>query len=57
MVNKQLLEILVCPESGAPLSWDAERGELVCHVSRLAYPVVDGVPVMLVDRARRLEAE
>lgn len=54
-MDKKLLEILVCPVSKAPLRYDKDRQELVCEVSRLAYPVRDGIPVMLESEARRLE--
>lgn len=55
MLDKTLLDILVCPVSKAPLEWRPDRQELVCKVSRLAYPVRDGVPVMLESEARPLE--
>lgn len=53
--DTRLLDILVCPVSHAPLTYDAERGELVSRVAALAYPIRDGVPVMLPEEARRLE--
>jgi uncharacterized protein YbaR (Trm112 family) len=53
-MDKKLLEILVCPVSKAPLTYDKERQELICKVSRLAYPIRNGVPVMLESEARRL---
>lgn len=53
-MDKRLLDILVCPVSKAPLIWNPEKQELVCKASRLAYPVRDGVPVMLEDEARTL---
>lgn len=53
-MDKKLLDILVCPVSKAPLRWDAEREELVCAASRLAYPVRDGIPVLLESEAREL---
>jgi uncharacterized protein YbaR (Trm112 family) len=56
-MDKRLLEILVCPVSKAPLEWRADRQELWCRASRLAYPVRDGVPVMLEDEARTLADE
>jgi uncharacterized protein YbaR (Trm112 family) len=55
MLDKRLLEILVCPVTKAPLEWRPERNELWCRASRLAYPVRDGVPVMLEDEARALD--
>ncbi|HXG29466.1 MAG TPA: Trm112 family protein [Nevskiales bacterium] len=53
-MDKKLLDILVCPVSKAPLEWRPERNELVCKASRLAYPVRDGIPVLLEEEARRL---
>ena len=54
MIDKQLLSILVCPISKAPLEYDRERQELVCRGSGLAYPIRDGIPVMLESEARVL---
>lgn len=53
-MDKKLLEILVCPVSKAPLVYNKERQELVCKASRLAYPIRQGIPVMLESEARRL---
>jgi len=50
-----MLEALVCPQTRAVLSYDAERQELVSKAAHLAYPVRDGIPVMLVDEARPLD--
>lgn len=55
-MDKRLLEILVCPVSKAPLRYDADHQELICETSRLAYPIRDGIPVMLESEARRLDA-
>lgn len=52
-----LLEILVCPISRSPLRYDGETQELVSDAAGLAYPVRDGVPVMLVEEARQLSAD
>jgi uncharacterized protein len=54
-VDPKLLEILVCPVTKGPLVWDPVRQELISKSARLAYPVRDGIPVMLEDEARRLE--
>jgi uncharacterized protein YbaR (Trm112 family) len=54
-VDPRLLEILVCPVTRSPLRYDRERGELVSVAARLAYPIRDGVPIMLPDEARTLE--
>lgn len=53
-VDPRLLEILVCPVTRSPLRYDRERQELISASARLAYPIRDGVPVMLVDEARML---
>lgn len=50
-----LLERLVCPLTRTPLRWDEAAGELVSDGARLAYPIRDGVPVLLVDAARSLD--
>lgn len=54
-VDPRLLEILVCPVTRSPLRYDRERGELVSQAARLAYPIRDGVPIMLPDEARTLD--
>jgi uncharacterized protein YbaR (Trm112 family) len=54
-VDPKLLEILVCPVTKGPLIYDREREELVSKSARLAYPIRDGIPVMLEEEARRLE--
>ena len=54
-VDPRLLEILVCPLTKAPLRYDRERQELVSVEAGLAYPIRDGIPIMLVDEARRLD--
>lgn len=56
-MDARLLDILVCPVSKAALCYDRERQELICTVSRLAYPVRDGVPVMLEEEARPLSGD
>ena len=56
-MDKRLLEILVCPLCKSPLHLDATKNELICKVDRLAYPIRDDVPVMLVDEARALSAD
>jgi uncharacterized protein YbaR (Trm112 family) len=57
VIDKKLLSILVCPVSKAPLKYDEEKQELVCKASGLAYPVRDGIPVMLESEARQLTAD
>jgi uncharacterized protein YbaR (Trm112 family) len=54
-VDPKLLEILVCPVTKGPLIYDADKQELISKSARLAYPIRDGIPVMLEDEARRLE--
>lgn len=56
-MDKQLLDILVCPQCKGPLRWYSERQELVCNSDLLAYPVREGIPVMLVEEAREMTAE
>ena len=53
----RLLELLVCPLTGGPLQYDAERGELRSRLAGLAYPVRGGIPVMLPSEARRIEED
>jgi uncharacterized protein YbaR (Trm112 family) len=53
-VDPRLLEVLVCPVTHGPLTYDRIKGELVSKSARLAYPVRDGVPVMLPEEARAL---
>ena len=53
-MDNKLLDILVCPVTKAPLKYDKQRQELICKASRLAYPIRDGIPVMLESEARRL---
>ena len=57
MIDKKLLSILVCPVSKAPVEYDQEKEELICKASGLAYPVRDGIPVMLESEARQLTAD
>jgi len=53
--DPKLLEILVCPVTRATLSYDAERQELISRAAKLAYPIRDGVPIMLPEEARPLD--
>ena len=53
-LDAKLLEILVCPLTRTPLRWDEEAGELISEAAGLAYPVRDGVPIMVPELARRL---
>jgi len=53
--DRRLLELLVCPLTRDTLIYDAERQELISRAAKLAYPIRDGVPIMLPDEARKLE--
>lgn len=54
MIDEALLKLLVCPKSKAPLKQIDD--ELICEVSNLAYPIVDGIPVLLIEEARKINA-
>ena len=54
-VDPKLLEILICPVSHATLRYDDKAGELISDAAGLAFPVRDGIPIMLVDEARTLD--
>jgi hypothetical protein len=54
-VDPRLLEILVCPVTHGPLDYDREKGELISRQAKLAYPIRDGVPIMLPEDARALD--
>ncbi len=56
-MDKRLLDILVCPVTKAPLYFNESTQELICKASRLAYPVRDGIPVMLEEEARQLASD
>lgn len=56
-MDARLLEILVCPICKGPLDLAKDKSELVCKADRLAYPVRDGIPVMLEEDARQMSAE
>ena len=53
-MDKKLLDILVCPVTKGPLKYDKERQELISTSARLAYPIRDGIPIMLEDEARAI---
>lgn len=55
-MDKKLLDILACPICKSPLDYHQEQQELVCKADRLAFPIRDGIPVMLADEARQLDA-
>jgi uncharacterized protein YbaR (Trm112 family) len=54
-IDRKLLEILVCPVTKGTLEYDAARNELISRQARLAYPIRDGIPIMLADEARKLD--
>ena len=54
-VDPKLLEILVCPLTKGPLEYDSEKQELISRSAKLAYPIRDGIPIMLPEEARQLE--
>jgi uncharacterized protein YbaR (Trm112 family) len=56
-MDAKLLEILVCPVCKGPLVYKKAESELICKPCRLAYPIKDGIPVMLEDEARQLPAD
>ena len=56
-VDPKLLEILVCPITKGPLDYDAKAQELISRQARLAYPIRDGIPIMLVDEARPIDED
>jgi len=53
-VDRRLLECLVCPLTKGPLIYDREKQELISEQAKLAYPIRDGIPIMLVDEARQI---
>jgi uncharacterized protein len=53
--DRHLLDILVCPLTKQPLRYDAQKQELISDTARLAFPIRDGIPIMLIDEARRLD--
>jgi uncharacterized protein YbaR (Trm112 family) len=57
VLDPALLAILVCPATRTPLRYDADAGELISDAAGLAYPVRDGVPVMVVEEARVIDGE
>ena len=55
LIDPKMIELLVCPLTQGTLKWDREKNELVSEKARLAYPIRDGIPIMLVSEARKLE--
>ncbi len=54
-IDPKLLELLVCPQTKKPLTYDRQAQELISASAQLAYPIRDGIPIMLVDEARALD--
>ena len=54
-IDPKLLEILICPVARTPLVYDAQKQELISRQANLAYPLRDGIPILLPDEARRLD--
>jgi uncharacterized protein YbaR (Trm112 family) len=54
-MNKNLLKILICPKTKGPLIYDKKNEELVSKKAGLAYPVEDGIPIMLIEKARKIK--
>jgi uncharacterized protein YbaR (Trm112 family) len=54
-VDPKLLEILVCPLTKCPLEYDSEKQELISRAAKLAYPIRDGIPIMLAEEARPID--
>lgn len=54
-IDRRMLEALVCPLTHATLSYDADRNELISRAAHLAYPIRNGIPIMLEDEARKLD--
>jgi uncharacterized protein YbaR (Trm112 family) len=55
-IDPKLLEVIVCPQTREPLRYDRARQELISDKPRLAFPVRDGVPILIIDEARELDA-
>tara|TARA_B100001778_G_C18266769_1_gene484788 strand:- start:351 stop:542 length:192 start_codon:yes stop_codon:yes gene_type:complete len=51
----ELLEIMICPKTGGKLIYDKENKEIISEKGKIAYPIIDGIPVMLVDQARKIK--
>ncbi|WP_121630682.1 Trm112 family protein [Tropicibacter alexandrii] len=55
LYDRRMLEALICPVTQGPLDYDAAAGELISRRASLAYPIRDGIPIMLADEARKIE--
>ena len=54
-IDKTLLNLLVCPLTKGPLKYDEESSELISEKAKLAFPIEDGIPIMLIDKARKIK--
>ncbi|MEM9968248.1 MAG: Trm112 family protein [Pseudomonadota bacterium] len=54
-IDRRMLEALICPQSQTTLSYDPQKQELISAAAGLAYPIRSGIPIMLIDEARRLD--
>ena len=54
-IDKNLLDLLVCPLTKGPLKYDEENSELISEKAKLAFPIEDGIPIMLIDKARKIK--
>ena len=52
--NKRILNLVVCPKTKESLSWDKKNNELISKKAKLAYPIIKGIPVLIVEKARKL---
>ena len=57
MLDKKLLEILVCPQCKGELEYDKKKDSLICHHCKLVYPIKDDIPIMLIDKAEPIKEE
>ena len=53
--EKKILDLIVCPKTKEPLFWDKKNNELISKKAKLSYPIIDGIPVLVVEKARKLE--
>jgi len=52
--EKKILDFVVCPKTKKPLTWDKKNNELISKKAKLAYPIINGIPILIVEKARRL---
>ena len=54
-LKKKILDLIVCPKTKEPLLWDKKNNELISKKAKLSYPIIDGIPVLVLEKARKLE--